>query len=178
MKSMCMQIKYVWFFASTAIGIVSMSHAQPFSIDLRASSEGVELQYTSRGEAYYQFEKSTALSGESVGWSIVDMALGGVGARQWLDGTIATADERAYYRVREVPYAASEDTDGDGIGDVYELRFPLVLNPLRNGDEAGDPDGDSISNADEFKRGSDPTTIDPPVWTMETPFDGMIIGGY
>ena len=158
--------------------VVCASQAQPFAIEARPLPEGVEVEYPSKSDAYYQFERAPELLSDAIGWSIMDMALGETGLRQWLDASVSDADRSAYYRVREIPQAAPEDADGDGIGDVYELQYPGVLHPLRNSDAHVDSDGDMITNVDEFRRGSDPTQIDPPVWTMETPFDGMVIGGY
>ena len=46
------------------------------------------------------------------------------------------------------------DSDGDGMPDEWELRFRL--NPLDPADASLDPDGDGISNLDEFRRGGSP----------------------
>lgn len=46
------------------------------------------------------------------------------------------------------------DSDGDGMPDVWELRFRL--NPLDPSDAAADTDGDGMSNLDEFRRGRSP----------------------
>lgn len=46
------------------------------------------------------------------------------------------------------------DSDGDGMPDAWELRFRL--NPLDPSDASLDPDGDGMSNVDEFLRGRDP----------------------
>src|SRR5205814_10181328 len=70
----------------------------------------------------------------------------------------ARAGAGAVYLGRKVPIAQPLDTDGDGIDDVYELQHSSVLNPLDPSDAARDSDGDGLSNLEEFKRGTDPTT--------------------
>jgi hypothetical protein len=65
----------------------------------------------------------------------------------------------------------SQDTDGDGIGnngdleddgdgmpDAWEQRFGL--DPLSAADAGADPDGDGLSNADEYRSATRPDTSD------------------
>lgn len=51
------------------------------------------------------------------------------------------------------------DTDGDGMGDAYEVRYAPSLDPNNAGDRNADPDGDGLTNFEEFLRGSSP--VDP-----------------
>ncbi len=51
------------------------------------------------------------------------------------------------------------DTDGDGMGDAYEVQYMPDLDPNNAGDRNADPDGDSLTNIEEFLRGSSP--VDP-----------------
>jgi hypothetical protein len=53
----------------------------------------------------------------------------------------------------------SPDTDNDGMGDAYEVQYLPQLNPNDAADRNADPDGDSLTNLEEFLRGSSP--IDP-----------------
>lgn len=46
------------------------------------------------------------------------------------------------------------DTDGDGVPDWWESRY--ALNPLSQNDAALDPDGDGLSNLQEFLNATDP----------------------
>ena len=48
------------------------------------------------------------------------------------------------------------DTDGDWIPDVWELRYGL--NPANAADANLDPDGDRLTNRDEYFAGTNPTT--------------------
>ncbi len=54
------------------------------------------------------------------------------------------------------PLAA--DTDGGGAPDGFEVTWSL--NPLDPTDDAGDPDGDGLTNARESQYGTDPTVAD------------------
>jgi len=49
------------------------------------------------------------------------------------------------------------DTDGDGMPDGWEVTNGL--DPLGN-DASGDPDGDEITNLEEFRNGLDPNVVD------------------
>lgn len=55
----------------------------------------------------------------------------------------------------------TQDTDGDGMPDWWEIQYGLIPNV---NDAAGDADGDGISNFSEYNSGSNPTVQDrPPV---------------
>ena len=51
-----------------------------------------------------------------------------------------------------------DDSDGDGMPDVYEVENGL--DPLDDSDAQQDADGDGFSNLDEYQQGSDPNDID------------------
>ncbi len=58
------------------------------------------------------------------------------------------------------PIVLFEDLDGDGISDSWEVLNGL--DPGLNGDELLDPDGDGVTNLDEFQAGTDPQSFDGP----------------
>ena len=52
------------------------------------------------------------------------------------------------------------DTDNDGIADWYEYRYPSVLDPANPADAGNDPDGDGLTNLQEYQNGTIPTVSD------------------
>ena len=56
------------------------------------------------------------------------------------------------------------DTDGDGIPNGWEVQNGLL--PFDSGDASGDPDGDDLSNSNEYINATSP-------WNPDTDGDGM-----
>lgn len=82
-----------------------------------------------------------------------------------IDGPSDVPVAARFYRVEQVSKATPRDTDGDGMDDVFELRYSPTLNPLDPRDAAGDPDGDSVTSLVEAQRGTNPLVadvVDPP----------------
>lgn len=71
----------------------------------------------------------------------------------------APALDRAYYRVEEIPISNPQDSDGDGIDDIFETQHPLLLDPLEPADASEDADGDGDSNLAEYNAQTDPAEI-------------------
>ncbi|MGD9780976.1 MAG: LamG-like jellyroll fold domain-containing protein [Kiritimatiellia bacterium] len=69
----------------------------------------------------------------------------------------------------------NDDTDGDGMPDGWEVQYGL--DPLDPDDAAGDADGDTLSNLDEYNNGSKPNSADsdgdglPDDWEVEHALD-------
>ncbi len=73
----------------------------------------------------------------------------------------------AFYRVKRVPIALPDDSDSDGLDDVFEARRPRYLNPLDASDRLRPQDGTfSIRDRDEFNafsaRGDTPGALAAP----------------
>ncbi len=68
---------------------------------------------------------------------------------------------KAFYRVQAPSLFAPNDTDGDGIDDVYELLRPEILDPLDPTDANLDPDNNGLTHLQEYLR-SILGTDDPP----------------
>ena len=75
------------------------------------------------------------------------------------DGTISI-ETKFTVNVTEVQedVVTTEDTDSDGIPDWWEMHYGL--DPEDPSDASGDPDGDGITNLEEYERGTSPTTDD------------------
>ena len=65
---------------------------------------------------------------------------------------LTNAQEAAYHTDPHNP-----DTDGDGMPDAWEIKWGL--DPLNPADAAADPDGDNLSNLEEYLAGTCPTGI-------------------
>jgi subtilisin-like proprotein convertase family protein len=79
-------------------------------------------------------------------------ATGPLDAVVTVNGTRATLP--AAFTYVGPPPSPTTDTDRDGIPDAFELRYSL--DPLVAGDASRDPDGDGLSNAQEFQQESHP----------------------
>lgn len=73
-----------------------------------------------------------------------------------LTSTNAIRDHFVGY-VQTTLLADSTDSDNDGIFDVYEIQFGLSVG---SNDANLDPDGDGLSNLEEFNLGTSPTAAD------------------
>jgi len=132
--------------------------AQEFRVtEIHPVQDSVELGFQSSTSAYYQVWASDSLTGE---WTLIrGMTLGAEQTQSWLDSGIIDQVNGLFYRVRRVPLDQPFDEDGDGIDDVYELRYP-ILDPLNPSDANADPDSDGLDNLDEYSYNTDPTQSD------------------
>ncbi|MBU0678861.1 MAG: hypothetical protein KJ626_12180 [Verrucomicrobia bacterium] len=115
------------------------------------------VNYPSETSAYYQIWASDDLTGGV--WGVSGIQLGAEDLGSWTDIDAIAQTSSRYYRVREVPLHLSEDTDVDGIDDVFELRADY-LDALDTSDGSADQDGDTLDNADEYARGTGLTDVD------------------
>ncbi|MBL9168382.1 MAG: hypothetical protein JNN07_11625 [Verrucomicrobiales bacterium] len=75
--------------------------------------------------------------------------------------TIEPGQPTRFFQVHRYPVEVPADQDQDSMNDVYELRYPVTLNPLNPADATADADGDGLINREEARRGSDPSLINP-----------------
>ena len=83
----------------------------------------------------------------------------------------AGTEDAGFYRILKVPNTVEMDSDGDVIDDLFELRHPGALDPIRPADAHLDFDQDGDSNLNEYLRGTDLTVANPvaPVVSLEAP---------
>ncbi len=86
---------------------------------------------------------------------------------------LSDEDETANHTDRD-----NADTDGDGLNDLWEVENGLnPLDPAGEQGADGDRDHDSLSNSDEFARGTDPSSLDtdgdelPDRWELDYHLD-------
>ena len=154
-----------------------MLAAQSFRIvDSSADAQGkVTVRHEFDTNSYYLLYRAVRVTDPFT--NIVDLASGTIGQGSLMDrGNLAT-NPAVFYLVRRVPIGQMLDSDGDGIGDAYELAHPAFLNPLDPTDAARDFDGDGLSNLVEYQRGTDPANPDttPPLILLSRPATAVSI---
>ncbi|MBM3835351.1 MAG: hypothetical protein FJ403_19160 [Verrucomicrobia bacterium] len=153
-------------FALSSIVLTSDLFAQRFQIlDVSRNADGkVIIRFEANTNSYYILYRADALTEI---FAPIDLGLG-AGPQGSLTGP-ASLSFTSFLRVLRVPLASPLDTDGDGMNDLFELRYPSVLRPLDAADALGDPDQDNLSNFEESLAGSDPGLAD-------TDKDGLLDG--
>lgn len=109
--------------------------------DFRIEGEVVTVEFAENPGAYYLLEYSADL----INWRIVDASLG---IASVLD--IRDALSRNYFRAIPLSLYSPQDTDGDGMDDVYELNRSTLLDPLNPNDGSLDPDGNGLTTYQEY----------------------------
>lgn len=146
----------VWL---TSLGIAAACAWAQVSIDPPSLDLSGNLRITFNGtnSSYYILEQADALGAV---FSRIDMVLGAESESRFV--TAAAHGSRNFFRIRELPLNFSEDSDFDGLPDVFELSNSSVLHPLTPDDAIKDSDGDGIANIDEYSRGWSPSDSKSP----------------
>ena len=160
-----------WFSWVVLTTLLPRAGAQDFRIDqVTLDSQGrPQVRVAGDVDSYFVLVRGSALASIS---SAVDVRLNGGAETTLRDPNVSSVQQAAFYRVKKVLLTGPEDSDGDGIDDVYELRRPVFLNPLDPADANEDYDGDGQSNRAEYQAGTDPAGGVAPVTFMSSPAPG------
>ena len=98
------------------------------------------------------FSKDDGILSQS-GWSLKTVLPTGEGGMSWTEELPSTERMRLY-----LAKDAQDDTDGDGMSDVWEMANGL--DPFSPQDATADPDGDGLDNLFEYTNNLDPHFFD------------------
>ncbi len=127
-----------------------------FWIEAQRTNLDFRIEIPSATTDYHLVQAAPSVSN----WGLTGLVLGVQGTQTWQDADVFPLQSRQFYRVRSRDVTQPLDSDGDGIDDVYELRRPLLLNPLDPADAAIDADADGLANLAEYERGTRPDFAD------------------
>ena len=116
-----------------------------------ATGGGMMLTWESCTDHVYEVRAAATVGGTLTG-DLLTTVVGTAGSTSWID-TQAAAFPRRFYRVRR--QYSSEDADGDGIPNGWELQYGL--NPLDPGDAHTVQNADGVDNLTCYQQGRDPT---------------------
>jgi hypothetical protein len=126
--------------------------AEPFRVTgIRTGADGTEIVFDPSAGRYNVLERAPACTGS---WGTAAVGPETNAPARLTDPQPPAA--ACFYRVVGVAPGEARDSDGDGMDDVFELRWPF-LNPLDPFDAGLDPDWDGYTNLDEYRLGSDPS---------------------
>ena len=135
--------------------------AQPTAeITWNGESAVVTIRGTEAGKNYQILSRTDLVSGP---W-VIEQDVGGAEGQSWTQTTVSMEGRPTLYMVA----GYGEDSDGDGLSDVYEI---LVTRTSPDSTDTGntgisdtykDPDGDEWTNLHEYRLRTDPLKFDPP----------------
>lgn len=114
-------------------------------VSFRANEGLVQLRAPARPSWYYTLQASRDLA------TFYPLAIASGESEPTWELAIPTGPGSEFFRLRAVSIYAPEDTDGDGINDVYELAHEPLLSPLEPTDAAMDPDGDGRTLLEDYQ---------------------------
>ena len=146
------------FLYAAAVFAAAVAAAQSFTITGdRGPSRDAVIGFPGDTSSYFQIHQAPAPTGR---FAAVHMELGRAGPQAWTNMAFLTGTSQVvFYKVRRVPQTNSLDEDGDGMPDLYELRWSF-LDPVNAADGQQDQDGDGLYNYGEYVYGANPTNRD------------------
>ena len=154
MEAFCQKtLRGSWFVSLIFLCAIS-GYSLDFSLTAVPVQNSLRLDYEANTASYYRVYSSTSITGP---WQMLEYQLGTQSLQSWVhSGAVASQDSR-YYRLGRLPM---EDSDGDGLGNYYELTRTRCDYLDR------DSDGDGILDGDEvYAYGTSPSS----------PFDGPTV---
>ena len=136
--------RLLWAGVALLLG-VSVARAAVSVVEVERIDGGFRFTTQSDSAIYYILEESADLQDYSplaIDW--------GTAAPIWDILIHPELQPLAFYRVGPVSVFAPRDSDGDRIDDVYEMRNPLILDPLNPNDANLDPDRNGKTHLQEY----------------------------
>jgi pimeloyl-ACP methyl ester carboxylesterase len=149
-------------FVGFGLGFIELRlNAQPTAeITWNGEFAVVTIRGTEAGKNYQMLSKPDLVSGP---W-VLEQDVGGAEGQDWTQTTVPMEGRPTLYMIA----GYGEDSDGDGLSDVYEV---LVTRTSPDSPDTGntgisdtykDSDGDEWTNLDEYRLRTDPLKFDPP----------------
>ena len=104
----------------------------------------------------FRVARQSAAGGGPSGVGVGEITIGRIRVHDTVLDAATVADT---FETEKATFGLADD-DGDGLPNGYELQYPGCLSISNAVDAIADCDGDTLTNIDEFQRGTNPTNAD------------------
>jgi hypothetical protein len=130
------------------LGLAIASAVEPKISEIHLEADGqTRITVATDASSYYVLYRGEVVTNIR---QASQVGLGVDGSLQLTDALTPTSATARFYRVKQVQLTAPQDTDGDGIDDVYELKHSSALNPLKFAD-ASAPSGNGQTWIERYR---------------------------